>query len=164
MDSIPQSRTTQDQESATRFWAKVDKSGDCWEWQGIRQRQGYGRVRRDKKLVYAHRLAYELTYGPIPDGLLVCHHCDNPPCCNPAHLFLGTNADNMRDCAEKRRHFTPDGICTNKQGKLTPPQVQAIRDAYEVDPFAAERLAYSFGVTPLTVRDIVQGRTWRHSV
>jgi hypothetical protein len=73
----------------------------CWEWQRSRSRQGYGRL---GPRVYAHRLAYEVFIGPIPDGLHVLHHCDNPPCCNPAHLWSGTVADNMRDRDAKGRN------------------------------------------------------------
>jgi hypothetical protein len=94
-----------------RFWAKVDRSGGpdaCWLWTAgtFRLRNGYGKFGADpaaSRTVYAHRFAYELSHGPIPPGLLVCHHCDNPPCCNPAHLFLGTIADNMRDMSDKGR-------------------------------------------------------------
>lgn len=90
-----------------RFWAKVDKSGDCWLWTAARLRFGHGVFKRHVAGVWkqqkAHRVAYEYMVGPIPDGLFVCHHCDTPPCCNPAHLFVGTAADNMRDMSEKGR-------------------------------------------------------------
>jgi len=94
-----------------RFWNRVDVREDknsCWEWLGPKQ-FNRGRVRigsqvdDTRKLILPHRIAYELTYGPIPKGLFVCHHCDNPPCCNPIHLFLGTQRDNMQDAVRKGR-------------------------------------------------------------
>lgn len=89
----------------SRFWRKVDKSGDCWEWRGFRGANGYGKAHLTRKpSTYAHRIAWTLTNGPIPKGMHVCHHCDNPPCCNPAHLFLGTAKDNVHDMMVKGRH------------------------------------------------------------
>lgn len=76
----------------------------CHEWRGARRAGGYGAVSvAVRQTDYAHRVAWQLAFGPIPDGMFVCHRCDNPPCCNPEHLFLGTNADNMRDMVAKGR-------------------------------------------------------------
>jgi len=90
-----------------RFWAKVDRRGldECWEWQGSRTGRGrYGNVKVDSYTnAPSHRVAWELTNGPVPEELCVCHRCDNPPCCNPAHLFLGTHQDNMIDKVAKGR-------------------------------------------------------------
>jgi hypothetical protein len=86
-----------------RFWPRVDRSGDCWEWRGGRIPQGYGAVWINGQNHPAHRVAWELTVGPIPPGLMVLHRCDNPPCVNPAHLWLGTQADNMADKVRKGR-------------------------------------------------------------
>ena len=91
-----------------RFWAKVDRASSdaCWPWLATHGRFGYGEFKvggRSGRSVKAHRVAWELTHGPISDGLFVLHRCDNPPCCNPGHLFLGTHADNMRDMAQKGR-------------------------------------------------------------
>lgn len=87
----------------TRFWRRVDKSGDCWLWTGGIAANGYGKLSREYKKLYAHRVAHELINGPIPDWMHVCHRCDNPKCVNPTHLFLGTRSDNMQDCLKKGR-------------------------------------------------------------
>jgi hypothetical protein len=91
-----------------RLWSKVSTGweSDCWEWQGATGDAGHGHLGPSgavRRHVQAHRLAWEFFNGQIPAGMSVCHHCDNPPCCNPAHLFVGTHADNMRDMARKGR-------------------------------------------------------------
>lgn len=99
---------------AERFWARVHRAeGDvCWLWTGARYPKGYGKVALPRAngspqvLDGAHRVAWLLTHGPVPAGLWVLHRCDNPPCCRPGHLFLGTHADNMRDMHEKGRGGT----------------------------------------------------------
>ena len=90
-------------ETFARRLAPPDVRG-CREWTGKRARNGYGHVGWRRLSMGAHRLAWILTHGPIPDGLWVLHHCDNPPCCEPTHLFLGTAADNSADCEAKGRH------------------------------------------------------------
>lgn len=90
-----------------RFWLGAEPMMDergCWEWGKARDGRGYGVINgRDRGNVYVHRLSWEIHNGPIPKGLFICHHCDNPPCCNPKHLFLGTAADNSRDMKLKKR-------------------------------------------------------------
>jgi len=90
-------------EPAARFEAHVDKSGDCWKWTGPLSDGGYGKFSCGQVKRRAHRVAYEMYVGPIPDGMHVLHRCDNPPCVNPTHLFLGTHLDNMRDMEAKGR-------------------------------------------------------------
>lgn len=91
-----------------RFWRFVDTTGRCWEWTGSKHRFGYGRFNVGGKVQYAHRFAYEASFGvTVPEGMQVCHHCDNPRCVKPSHLFLGTAADNNWDKARKGRTVNP---------------------------------------------------------
>ncbi len=100
-----------------RFWANVNKSDGCWEWTASRNTSGYGQFNTPMSTrTLAHRFAWSTTHGPIPSGLFVCHHCDNPPCVRPDHLFLGTHADNMADAAAKGRAKGPTRLDTCRAG------------------------------------------------
>lgn len=85
------------------FWPRVQISDGCWEWQGSRSGYGYGTMKIAGAVVYAHRFSWELHFGLIPPRMFVCHHCDNPPCVRPDHLFVGTATDNARDRNAKGR-------------------------------------------------------------
>ena len=149
----------------TKFWAATDRSGECWVSQmGSRMPEGYRRVRwGDGIKGMAHRLAWQFINGPIPDGLSVLHRCDNPPCVNPEHLFLGTNVDNMTDMVAKgrARGKTQNGEA-NDYAKLTEQQVRDIRLRwrYRVVPMSA--LAREYGVSQSAISDICRRATWAH--
>lgn len=143
-------------EQAFRGNWEVSRSG-CWEWTGGKS-HGYGQVRVHEVWgsdpVYVHRLSYILHHGPIPDGLNVCHHCDNTVCFNPEHLFLGTHADNVADMVAKRRHGI--GIA-NGMAKLTDQQVKAIR-VLKAEGISQREIAKMFGVSEGHVSTLIKGK------
>lgn len=152
-----------------RFWSKVDQreQGECWLWRGERNRYGYGISYPGSRRHRAHRVAYVLSRGRIPDNLLVLHRCDNPPCCNPAHLFLGTCADNIRDAIQKGRHPGIPNECKARGvkqhlAKLTDSTVTQMRDLYRLGTVSLRNLARAFGVSKTTTLAVVQRKTWRH--
>jgi hypothetical protein len=141
----------------------VITDNECWEWQGAKDPKGYGFVKRDKRNLKAHRYAYELANGPIPDGLMVCHTCDNPSCCNPSHLWLGTNRDNILDAVRKGRHRSnvPSGE-RHPLSKLTDEHVREIRAAYGTQAYSHTAFAKRFGVDPSTIGRVARGAQWKH--
>ena len=140
---------------ADRFWPRVRKSAGCWEWTGGRYPRGYGFFSVNGRGHAAHRVAWELARGPIPDGVLVCHACDNPACVRPDHLFLGTQSDNMRDMAAKGRHPYPRGEHHN-QARLSNADVAEIRRLYAAGGVSQAALAERFGVCQSHVSRIVR--------
>lgn len=144
-----------------RFWSKVEKTASCWLWTACLNPNGYGHLRVDKADWAAHRLSWEIHRGPIPDGLWVLHHCDNPPCINPAHLFLGTCRDNHADMIAKGRKVTVR-LCGELSGvaKLTAQKVVEIR-ALRATGLTQQAIADRFGVTQRTISYIESGRVWR---
>lgn len=143
------------------FWERVDSSkgeDECWEWQGGRSSRGYGKLSYDGKDVRAHRLVYKLIYGTSPDA--VCHKCDNPPCCNPKHLFAGTNGSNNSDRKRKGRSNNLKGE-EHFHAKLTSNQVLYIREAHNNGVSQAE-LGRKFGLQRSSIGQIVRGERWKH--
>ncbi len=139
---------------AERFWEKVDRSNPdgCWAWKAARKRNGYGEIGSDGgrgQPLAAHRISYQLNVGPIPDTFCVCHRCDNPSCVNPAHLFLGTRQDNMRDALRKARLPRATAWQT----------VRALRRDYIREPQPVCILADRYGVSESTAGHILAAIT-----
>lgn len=166
---------------AVRFWEHVQKSEECWIWTGSISAYGYGLTCRNSKTERAHRMAYELTYGQIPEGTLVLHKCDNRACVRPDHLFLGTQSDNIKDMDNKGRRPKPHpnsgkhgNHCWAKRfpekvlrGESNPRAVLCANDVRVVREMLARgesktRIAKTFGVTRGAIGSIYYGRTWAH--
>lgn len=143
-----------------RFWRNVRKSDGCWEWTAYRDGRGYGSIRSDGATWRAHRLSWVMAHGPILPGLFVCHRCDNPPCVNPVHLFLGTPADNMRDMDAKGRRVAMPGAL-NRHAKLTPAQVIEIRRR-AANGERGTALAAEFGISQPSAHMVIVRKNWRH--
>jgi hypothetical protein len=149
------------EQASELFWAKVDRRGpdECWPWTGYRHEKGYGITTafgRSPRL-RAHRAVWLMTVGPIPDGLRVLHRCDNPPCCNVAHLFLGTDADNTADMLAKNRHSHG----SHHGSKLTDDDVIRIRTLIRSGTTCAA-IAVQYGLAASAVRSIKSRRNWAH--
>ncbi len=186
-----------------RFWVRVSKDtslpaacpelGPCWSWVGDHSRAGYGWTwegsRPNRKLTYCHRIAYALTYGPIPDGLLIRHRCDNPPCCNPTHLVVGTHADNSADAVARHRMRSGDehglrrhperAASGDRNGSRTRPErmprgeghwnasltadtVKEIRRLWATGEYTQAALAVRFLLAAVRIHKIVHNQTWKH--
>ncbi len=162
-----------DERTARWFWERVDQSGECWLWMRARDGNGYGRTHLAgyprRKRFGTHRIAYELTYGPIPPGLLVCHRCDNPPCCRPDHLFLGDKRANALDARDKGRlrgvtlaseRFHAIGS-SHGMAKLNEEKVTEIRARLAAGE-SVKAVATAFGVSWMTVSRIRRAIRWTH--
>lgn len=143
-----------------RFWAKVSRGApdSCWEWQGCRNRDGYGvfMLSRAQGSDRAHRVSWALLHGPIPSGKVVRHRCDNPSCVNPAHLLLGTQAQNVEDMVGRGRQRGPASE-RSRSTKLTAEQVAEIRQAEGT----IKQLGARYGVHFSTIARIRRAETWR---
>lgn len=159
-----------------RFWGKVDKTSSptgCWLWLGAHKAKGYGFLTITdgdrRRNIHAHRLSYELHHGPIPSRLLVCHRCDNPPCVNPEHLFLGTTRENALDAKAKGRLATGER-CRAKNlshgethGASVYPDafVRSVAQARSEEGLTIDQLSARFGMSRSQVHRVINGTTRR---
>ena len=138
-----------------RFFSRFVKlDNGCWQWRSHTDKDGYGVLPGDRQSTRAHRLSYEIHRGVIPDDLIVCHHCDNPGCVNPDHLFIGTQKDNAQDALKKRRHYVGE---KNGRSKLTEENVKEILNSN----INGQQLADKLGVTRSTINKVRKGITWK---
>lgn len=142
---------------AIRFWAKVIKTESCWGWAGSKVRD-YGQIWHKGKHLLAHRVSWELANGPVPAGMHVLHRCDYPPCTNPAHLFLGTHNDNMRDMVKKQR--TTAGT-KSKAAKLTETLVAEVRRRRAAGE-SNSAIGRSLGIHNSVISRAVNRQRWKH--
>ena len=152
------------------FWLKVHKTDTCWLWTGAKINTGYGLLTLNDHAYLAHRVAYTLSNGPIPRGLLVLHRCDNRQCIHPDHLFLGTFQDNSNDMYAKGRGLkgvkvSPEHIRRGEQCRqavLTVEDVIAIRQRYATEQITQAALAAEYGVRREAIGKIIRRERWRH--
>lgn len=143
-----------------RFWRRVEKTDGCWVWTGCKDRKGYGRFTLEQRWTGAHRFSWVMHNGPISNNLFVCHRCDNPPCVNPGHLFLGTNTDNVADMDTKgRRVCNPLHGAAHPMAKITDAQVIAIR---QITGRSQQSIADQYGVTQVLISKIRRRDIWKH--
>lgn len=149
-----------DESFQTRFERHIQKTETCWIWKGaISGTRGYGQIGFEGRRLYAHRASFEIYKGEIPEGLLICHECDNPSCVNPEHLFLGTYKDNMQDCSKKGRMRQEEKIGWSV---LKTEDVILIRELHKTGKYSFPQLAKRFGVHTITIFDVVKKRNWKH--
>lgn len=145
-----------------RFWEKVNKTDGCWLWTGSKLPTGHARFHMAEAGNYAYRYSWILHFGAIPNGLEVCHECDNGACVNPDHLFIGTQADNMADRDRKGRHRTGIRKAPPTPKKLTKAQVLSMRTLHHAGEYNTFELAEMNGVSHSTACRIVARKTWKH--
>lgn len=142
-----------------RFWSKVDKTDRCWNWTAFKDRDGYGFIGVNGVPKRVHRVVLGFEGSDIPSGMIVCHHCDNPGCVNPDHLFIGAVADNVADKMAKGRAIgTPMPGEKNGFAKLTDSQARVIKS----DKRTCRAVAKDYNVGKSTINNIQSGKTWRH--
>ncbi len=162
---------TEDPAFLARFWDKVERvgAGDCWRWTASASPQGYGRIgllweSGRCALALAHRVSWTVAFGIVPEEMCVLHRCDNPPCCNPGHLFLGDRADNYADCRSKGRDSPPPYSRGEQKGnsKLTRAEVLAIRWLKTTTFMSQRRISLAFDVSQGLVNKILHRKLWAH--
>jgi len=140
-----------------RFWKFVDKNSSCWNWKGAKDYDGYGFIKhKDGTQLRAHRVSYEIHFGTFNKNLFVCHHCDNPSCVNPEHLFLGTNSDNQLDMYKKGLGPDLSGE-NNPASKLTLEEVNKIR----ADTRTHIKIATDYGISLGQISNIKRRKQWK---
>ena len=149
-----------------RFWSKVNKTEGCWEWNAGCVNGSYGQFRYEGKSILSHRLSYMITHPMTIDlrehpKICVCHTCDNPKCVNPAHLWLGTHTDNMKDMWKKGKQHITKGE-KNARSKLTEQQVREIREKYAKGNTTQKRLADEYGMERSGINGVVNRHNWKH--
>lgn len=148
-------------EDVSRFWKYVDRSSACWNWVGRNKVGEYGRIKISGRSVLSHRYSYELHFGEIPKGKLVCHKCDNPLCVRPDHLFIGTYQDNVDDMVAKGRGVNLTGE-NHGRSKLKNCQVLEIRSMYSSGRYFLKDLSNIFGVSVSQIHKCVKLIAWKH--
>lgn len=150
------------------FWSKVERADGCWLWRGSLNPDGYGNFNARRadgswRTFKTHRFAYWISRGGLPDNLNVCHSCDTRNCVNPAHLFLGTQADNMRDCQRKGRYSKATGQIgsAHHYSKLKESDIPVIR-SLRASGVTFKAIGQRFGVRDVTIQNIFNGHTWGH--
>lgn len=148
------------------FWKHVNKKDGCWEWIGSKDKRGYGSFGLNGKTTSAHRVSWLIHFGEIPNRMFVCHHCDNPSCVNPSHLFLGTQKDNIQDMIKKKRYHKQ--TCwknaigeKHPSSKLTNEQVRIIRNLYTQGNLSTYSLGTLYKVDAMTIWYIIRNKTYK---
>lgn len=144
-----------------RLMRYVEKTDSCWIWHGQLSWTGYGKTRVNLKHKIAHRAIYELVVGDIPPGLCLLHRCDNRVCVNPSHMFLGTRADNMRDCIRKGRHWVLSGD-KHPLSKIRSSDVRTI-ELKIASGMSSTDVAQEYGVSQMAILNLFYSKTWRQA-